>query len=230
MNLVMVDDEPLANARLSRLLSLQGFAPEQIHAFTQTSLAWPFLQQQPVSLLFLDVDMPEEDGLSLAARVRQQPWGASLPLVFVTAHPEHALSAFRVRAQDYLLKPIVAQDFALALQRLLPGPWLLVQQAGVSWRLPWADIQFLQAEDKLTRVQSGGREFWLNDSLKQLQTQMPPGWLRVHRSYLVNMAGVQGVAAQHGEHWLLLAQGQKLPISRRLLADVKAYWQAFAAE
>ncbi len=227
MNLVLLDDEPLANARLKRLLMLQGFAAEQIQCFEAFEPAWQFMSTHPVMLLLLDIDMPVLSGMEVAKRIRQQSWGQQMPIIFITAHPEHALSAFRVRAMDYLLKPVVAHEFAQTLSQLFHHRWLLVQQAGVQWRLPWQQILYLQAQDKLTRVQYQQREFWLPESLKQMEDQLPSGWLRVHRAYLVNMMWVDALITADNEHHLLLGEQIKIPVSRRLLAAVREYWELF---
>jgi len=102
MNVLLVDDEPLARARLRRLL--------QVHPDIQVmgeagsaEVAERALNDEP-DLIFLDIEMPGESGLAWAARLRQR--AVPPAIIFTTAHPQHALDAFVSSPVDYLLKPI----------------------------------------------------------------------------------------------------------------------------
>ena len=116
LNVLLVDDEPLARQRLERLLtpffesgrlSLVGKAADGIEALD-------FVTKQTVQLLFLDVQMPELDGFAVLDRLAPENRPA---VIFTTAHDQYALRAFEANAVDYLLKPIEAERLEKAVHR-----------------------------------------------------------------------------------------------------------------
>ncbi len=111
---LIVDDEPLAREGI-RLLIENKPAFQVIGECGSGAEALEFLNQQPADLLFIDVQMPEMNGIEAAAAIRQEP----MPIVvFVTAYDQYALEAFRVHALDYLLKPFNDAQFYSVLDRI----------------------------------------------------------------------------------------------------------------
>ena len=118
MNVLIVDDEPLARARLKRLLAenhtsihVQGEASNGNDALTQMK------KQQP-DLVFLDIDMPGLNGIEVANQLND----LAVPpaIIFITAHPEHALDAMQLNAAGYLVKPISEKDITDSFSGLRP--------------------------------------------------------------------------------------------------------------
>ena len=114
MKVLIVDDEPLARARLQRLLA---HYPDYNHA-AQASNGNEALQQvklQAPDIVFLDVDMPAMSGLEVATQLNK----LSVPpaIIFVTAHPEHALEALQLSAAGYLVKPVTEQNLAKTIAK-----------------------------------------------------------------------------------------------------------------
>lgn len=125
-NALIVDDEALARRNLELALA-EHRAWRCVGSCASAAEARVALQQQSVDLLLLDIQMPRQNGLSLAAELVREP---KPPLiVFVTAYDEHALAAFDVYALDYLLKPFDDARFAAMLQRA--DQWLCLQQASL---------------------------------------------------------------------------------------------------
>ena len=108
----LVDDEPLALKRLTRLLNQTGRA-EIIGSTTDPAEAIKYLSKNPVDALLLDIQMPGMNGFELLAKLPGQP-----SVVFTTAFDEYALNAFEVNSIDYLLKPIEAAHLDRALTKL----------------------------------------------------------------------------------------------------------------
>lgn len=223
MNLLLVDDEPLALQRLVRQCLALGFAEQQLLLAADASQAWQLAQQQTVQLCILDVDMPEQSGIELAQRLRQCDSTKDCPIIFVTAFEQHALAAFGVQAMDYLLKPVSQQQLGDSIDRALARPWLAVTQGTKQWRLPLQALLFVQASEKMLRLQTAEHEYWLEGSLKQWQQQYSPWLLRIHRSFLVNASHCQAIRQdKDGNHWLQLAHWpDELPISRRFYGAVR---------
>ena len=117
LKMLLVDDEPLARARLRTLLAeCQSPAAEVAGEAANAAQAMEHLRRQSFDAVLLDIHMPGADGLALAQVLRSLP--ESPPVVFVTAYAEHAVDAFRLRALDYLLKPVDDQRFREALGRV----------------------------------------------------------------------------------------------------------------
>ncbi|WP_255216487.1 LytTR family DNA-binding domain-containing protein [Pseudenhygromyxa sp. WMMC2535] len=251
---MIVDDEAPARRRLRRMLEriedvdVVAEAGDGVEALERLASHAP-------EALFLDIQMPGRDGLSLA-RVASLP-----PLVFVTAYDEHALAAFDVGAVDYLLKPVSRERLAAAVERLrervagpadaglddlratlarLAGPSVAPAVAspavassglaprvgareGASVRLfEVAEIGRFWSADKYTLFRHGGREHVLDESLSELELRLSAhGFARVHRSELVNLAWVSALHQEPGGVELELRDGQRAPVSRRMVAKVK---------
>jgi two-component system response regulator AlgR len=226
MRVMIVDDEPLARQRLQRLLAAHPHC-EVIALAEHGQQALQLVQQQAVDLVFLDIEMPGDNGLTVATTLAKlQPPPA---LVFVTAHPQHALAAFQVAPQGYLLKPVSAASLADCLQRLSVSTRAQLelqkqQQACLSVRvghelrqIPLNELLLLQAEDKYVRILYRGGEAYSEQSLKWFAGRYTEQLVRVHRNTLVPRARIRGVSrAADGRLLLQLADCHVQPeVSRR---------------
>ncbi|SEA98116.1 LytR/AlgR family response regulator transcription factor [Alkalimonas amylolytica] len=232
MKFLLVDDEPLARARLKRLMlahsdfELVGEAEDGEQALQLS------VQHQP-DLVLLDIEMPNLTGLEVAKALSQQPIPPAL--VFVTAHPQHALDALQVAAAGYLVKPVEADALAEVLQRIgkLTRAQLEAQKesvisyqlAGCLRQVPLSSVLYLVAEDKYVRLVSGQGEALLEQSLRQLE-QRYPQLLRIHRKVLINR---QYFVALHqsvqGYQVELAGCTQRLDVSRREAPRLKQLLQ-----
>jgi len=219
MRLLIVDDEAPARARLRRLLAaIEG--AEVVGEAADGEQALALAEHLQPDALLLDVQMPELDGLAVAA---------SLPddgpaVIFVTAFDAFALQAFDARAVDYLLKPVAPERLARALDRVrqraaprvpMPTTQLLVPtRAGVQV-LRVADIQWLEAADNYVTLHTPGREWLLRRTLAGLLADLGDGFIRVHRSIAVAWAQVAEVRPNDkGDALLRLRDGTELACSR----------------
>ncbi|MFN3899033.1 MAG: LytR/AlgR family response regulator transcription factor [Alishewanella aestuarii] len=229
MNILIVDDEPLARSRLRRLLAecaVNAVVTEAASAEQARQLA---ASLQP-DLVLLDISMPGESGLQLAEAFAS----SALPpaLIFVTAYPEHALAAFNVHPVDYLLKPVNISQLQRSLQRAgqlnrlqqQPPelPLVSYQHAGLQKAVPLTEVLFFAAEDKYVRMQLADQNILLDKSLHQLEVAYPQ-LLRIHRQTLINPLYLTAIRQPAtGPALAELVQGKfKLPISRRALSSVK---------
>lgn len=229
MNILIVDDEPLARSRLRRLLAecaVNAVVTEAASAEQARQLA---ASLQP-DLVLLDISMPGESGLQLAEAFAS----SALPpaLIFVTAYPEHALAAFNVHPVDYLLKPVNISQLQRSLQRACQLnrlqqqppelPLVSYQQAGLQKAVPLTEVLFFAAEDKYVRMQLADQNILLDKSLHQLEVAYPQ-LLRIHRQTLINPLYLTAIRQPAtGPALAELVQGKyKLPISRRALGTVK---------
>ena len=244
MHVLIVDDEALARSRLRALLSDCG--PEYtVQEASHAADAMAQLQTRTgagfVDLVLLDIHMPGQDGLSLAKAIQQLPFPPTI--VFVTAHLDHAVSAFELDAADYLTKPVRLARLQQALakaQRItrtpepisappLPDnePALLIQERGRTVRIPMAEVLFFKAEQKYVTVRTFSRSYILDGSLQELEARYAEHIMRVHRSMLVARRALRSLEkhfdAEEGEGWAVRLQGlaELLPVSRRQVAAVR---------
>ncbi|MGU3470872.1 response regulator [Paenibacillus sp. D51F] len=112
---IIVDDEELSVRRLSRIAGELG-GVDITRSFFSPAEACEFIRSHPVDVAFLDINMPEIDGMELGARLKQLQ--QSLEVVFVTGYDRYAVDAFEQDAADYVLKPVNAERLAKTLERL----------------------------------------------------------------------------------------------------------------
>lgn len=243
IDVLIVDDEPPARARLRGLLddcqaelanAVVGEADNGEAALRQVEALRP-------DVVLLDIHMPGMNGLDCAqamARLPQPP-----AVIFVTAHDEHAIAAFEVGAIDYLLKPVRLARLVEALQRARrltpadeatlaaltdPERHFTVNDRGRVWRVPVEDVLYLRAELKYVTLRTREREYVLAEALNQLEQAYPDDFLRIHRNCLVARRHLTGFELGHGNdagQWYAVLKNwpERLPVSRRQTQVIKAF-------
>jgi two-component system LytT family response regulator len=246
----LVDDEPLAIARLTRLLDETGRV-EVIGSSTSPEEAVEALRSSPPDVCFLDIHMPRLNGFEMLARLASQPI-----VVFTTAYDQYALDAFAVNSVDYLLKPVDPSHLDRALGRVerlrsrveLPTPDLqrLLRSLADSlhgskpeyleriasrlgdrlWFIDLAQVTHFFAKDKLTYAVEAGKAYCVDYTIVQLENLLNPRcFLRMHRSMIVNTEWIQEVTRLPGGGLnvrLKDARGTDLTVSRDRAREFKA--------
>lgn len=204
---ILIDDEPLALARLERLLQPYGGVIEIIDRAASGLEATEKINQLKPDLVFLDIQMPELNGFEVLERLTHLPW-----IIFSTAYDEYALKAFETNSIDYLLKPVDPQRLKKALDKLQrltqdePGAWrehmqklLAGIKAPASKRIQVRvgdhirflnpkDICFFRALDKYVEAHTFDEAFLLSETLNQLEAELAvEDFVRIHRSALINL-------------------------------------------
>ena len=233
MRALIVDDEPLARARLRRLLRAADDV-EVIGEAGDAAEARRLMEREP-DLVFLDIGMPGEDGITLAHQLR----AASLPpaIVFTTAHADRALAASETAPAGYLLKPVENEALLAAIRRAVqPNRCHRAPRQGLTVRLGREEVLLTAdhliaalAEDKSTHLYfldpadgQRRREAWLDTSLNELESSFD-GLLRIHRNSLVNPRHAHSLTHDAGQHHCHLRHLEfPLAISRRAWREVRA--------
>jgi two-component system LytT family response regulator len=225
---VVVDDEPLARARLRRLLAQHPEVDVLADCGSgEESIAT--LQELRPDVAFLDIRMPDMDGFDvLDALGPQRP----PQVVFVTAYSEHAVRAFEARALDYLLKPVSAERLKQALERLRPAGSAVeafperipVPVGGRIHLVETAQIDHVDAHANYVELHMGPRSLVLRETMTRLESRLDPKhFLRVHRSRLVRLDGiVEAQAHASGRFLLRLKCGARIVTGRSYAARVRS--------
>ncbi|QZY29371.1 LytR/AlgR family response regulator transcription factor [Nocardioides coralli] len=218
---LVIDDERPA---LDELIFLLGQDPRvgEILAEDSAADALRTLHEREVDVVFLDIQMPGLSGLDLAqvlARFRNPP-----PVVFVTAHEEHAVEAFDLQAVDYVLKPVREERLAEAVRRVIeatsrsmPGgdEQIPVERAGVTRFVARSEIRYVEAQGDYARLHTATDSHLLRTPLTALEEEWADaGFVRVHRSLLVALPHVDEVRFD-GSRCSVVIGGAVLQVSRR---------------
>jgi len=233
MKILIVDDEELARKRLKRLLRQLGFERDLTEA-SDGEDALQILEAEEFDLVFLDIQMPGLDGLSLAHVTQDLP-----PVIFTTAYSQYAVEAFEVNAVDYLMKPIQQARLQASIervqQRLQPksslqhteashatNPRILVKENKCVHYFDAREISRFWSADKYTSFLFNGKEYLLEESISSLEARLHPfGFLRVHRAELVQLSQVKTLINQDNQFSVILQDGQQARVSRRTLPTLK---------
>jgi len=231
---IIADDEELARRILREFLSKESdieIAAECPNGFE----AVKSVNELRPDVVFLDVQMPKLDGFEVLELVEPE-----VAVVFVTAFDQYAMKAFDAAAVDYLLKPFTADRFRAALDRVrarlaaaapappprdlklaarAPGEYLdrLVVKDGPRVHvIPVARLDYAEAQDDYVALRSESRNWLKQQTISSLESALDPRrFLRVHRSFLVNMERIARVEPNTKDTWLaILRDGSKIPMSR----------------
>ncbi len=251
LRIAIVDDEQPARNRLRELLAdCAAELPNEVVLEAVNGLqALDGLTECQPDVALLDIHMPGMSGIELARHLQQMSRPPAV--IFITAHDQHAVSAFEVNAIDYLLKPVRAVRLAAALRKHTPparaasasattstgadklagieaGPrqYLSVAERGKVLLVPLAEVLFLKADAKYVSVRTATAEHLIEESLSHLEEEFAAQFLRIHRNCLVaraHLRGVERVSGSEGEGWAVIIEGwpEKLPVSRRQWPLVK---------
>jgi DNA-binding LytR/AlgR family response regulator len=206
-----IDDEPLA---LQQIVAYIGKVPFlELAAQCQSALeARQFLEQDTVDAIFCDINMPDLNGMDFIKSLTVPPL-----VVFTTAYSEYAVEGFRVNAVDYLLKPFGLQDFQRAAnrlkERLTPSPLsphpsdISPQTSSIKddtiflkteyriVKVSISDIRYVEAMSEYLKVylQGEAKPIVTLLSMKKMEERLPENFMRIHRSYIVNLNMIQEV-------------------------------------
>jgi DNA-binding LytR/AlgR family response regulator len=228
LRVLVVDDEQPALDELGYLLSADERVGEVVTATTSTE-GLRILRETDVDAVFLDIQMPGLSGLELAevlGRFKEPP-----PVVFVTAHEQHAVEAFELHAVDYVLKPVRADRLAEAIRRIVSGTGgrpapedtqVAVERGGVTRFLDRGHISYVEAHGDYARLHTRtGDAYLVRIPLSTLEEEWhTAGFHRIHRSLLVALAHIDELRSEGGRCTVLVA-GTELPVARRHTRELR---------
>jgi DNA-binding LytR/AlgR family response regulator len=227
LRVLLIDDERPALDELAFLLERDPRVHDVLTTDSATE-ALRLLQDIDVDVVFLDIQMPGLSGLDLAqvlARFKSPP-----PIVFVTAHEEHAVEAFDLRAVDYVLKPVREERLAEAVRRVLEGSaspatggdeQIPVERGGVTRFVRRSEVLYVEAHGDYARLHTATASHLVRTPLSTLEEDWrPAGFVRIHRSLLVSLAHVDEVRMESGRCTVVVG-GTDLQVSRRHTRELR---------
>ena len=233
---LIVDDEVLARKKLCVLLERDP----DFHIVGECATAVDAiraLQQLRPALMFLDIQMPDEDGFSVIKAIGPD---ARPKIIFTTAYDNYAIQAFDAEAVDYLLKPFDEERFARAVKRAKSEiladmahrandgdegvavhsnrspERFVVKSEGRILFFTIDEIDWIEAASNYVKLYSNGRGHLVRHTMNEMERKLDPGqFLRIHRSIIVNVKKIRGVQpCNSGEFIVTLVNGKELPSSR----------------
>lgn len=223
---IIVDDDPLSREALRNSigqhpdLRLEG----SYHNALEAKMA---LAKKDLDLVFLDVEMPEMTGFELLNSYKNIP-----QVVMVTSNKNHAFEAFRYDVTDFISKPLEHTRFSQAIDRVLKYAQsmpqrveehnLVIKSDGVLIKLNSSEIDYVEAMGDYIKVVLADTNHVVHSTMKAFITQLPESFLRVHKSYIVNLDKVLEIDDSY-----LVGEYFNLPVSRSYKNDVKTKFKEF---
>jgi len=240
---VIADDEVLARQKLRQLLqddSNVEIVGEGANALETIDL----VQFTNPDLILLDIHMPDMDGFEIVSALSANQRVHLPKIIFTTAYDQYAIRAFEINAIDYLLKPFTRERLRQAFQRAEEqlsvshengagkkadqdgngyATRLVFKSKGRILFLPMTDIRWIGAEENYVRICADRENHLLRETMAHFETRLDPNcFIRVHRSAIVNLQHVKEIRtdSQEGESFVLMQDGQKVPMSRGYRARI----------
>lgn len=235
LNCLIVDDEPLARKLLSDYVQKVPYL-NLLRTCSDPMEALDFLRENPVDLLFLDIQMPEITGLTLLKILQKKPW-----VILTTAYSEYALESYELDVVDYLLKPITLERFLKSMEKInqrmqgianqqlpseqstvqtpeLPPPpaYIFVKDGTKLVKVKLSEIMYVEGMKDYVAIHTPQQRIVTLQRLKALEEQLPENlFIRIHNSYIVAL------------DWLDSIHKEKVKVGNALLPISDSYRKAF---
>ena len=217
MNCLIIDDNIIARTTMKQLAS-QVKDLVVLADFDNAMGAYSFLQQQPVDLLLLDIEMPGMTGLELTKNLtRNRPL-----IIFTTSKKEYAVEAFELNVADYIVKPVTPSRFIQAIDRareiiesnkedvrMAEDEFIFIRDSNVVRRLKVDDILYAEAMGDYVKLHTPQKFYAIHATLRAVEERLPPSkFIRVHRSYIASLQKIDTI--QDGA---LVINGKPVPVA-----------------
>jgi len=232
MKAIIIDDERLARQELKNLLAVHKEI-EIIAECSDAQQAKEKINELKPDIIFCDIQMPGKSGLELAEEI-----SATIDVVFITAHDEHAIKAFELNAFDYLLKPVQAERLSETIKKLsiketasrldnntplTEKDMVFIKDGEKCWFVRLSDIRLFESEGNYVRVYFDTFRPLILRSLNSLETRLnEKQFFRASRKHMINMSYIASVETWfNGGLNVKLKDGKEIEISRRQAVKLK---------
>ena len=214
---IILDDEPLAVQLLEKYVQKIPFL-ELVYTSDNPISVLEFIQNNEADLIFLDIQMPQLSGINLMKIAGEQ-----LKYILTTAYSEYALEGYEHNVIDYLLKPISFERFSKSTLKAqeffqlkeIPNSYFFVKSSGQQNRINFADISFIESIKDYVSINTENQEHIVLETLKSLENQLPDHFLRVHKSFIINLNKIQTIDGKN----IQLVSEKIIPIGETYKSD-----------
>ena len=221
MRIAVCDDEATFRFQISDMIDrIYGSMDVIIDQFSDGRMLLERFDANPYDVLFLDIEMPAMDGITLAKKLRER--SENVFLVFLTSHVEYALEGYEVNALRYLTKPIredkLREVLSYVMKKNSGKRQLMVKSDGEEFRINIADIVYLEAQNQYVMIHALSGDHLVRANLGDFEDQLKKdGFFRIHRGYLISLLKVKKLA----KGFVTMEGGALLPVSRSNLKALK---------
>jgi DNA-binding LytR/AlgR family response regulator len=218
---VIIDDEPIARDIIRDYVSkIAGF--EIAAEFDSPTDALLYLNETKVDLIFLDINLPEINGIEFAKSLMNRP-----SIIFTTAYREYAPEGFEIQAIDYLVKPFSFERFLKAISYFLKlsakpvskdsaekeltdeDEFVLLKDSGKTHKVHLKEIRYIESDGDYLKFHTKEKKIMIRGSLVSWEKMLPEQFIRIHNSYIISIKEVKSFTTYSVE-----LGGIELPISR----------------
>jgi DNA-binding LytR/AlgR family response regulator len=211
---LIVDDEQIAQQIVEQYI-LQTPELTLIAKCRNAMEAFAKLEQHPIDLIFLDIEMPLVNGLTFLKTLTDPP-----KVIFTTAYPNYAVQAFDLDVIDYLLKPFSYERFLKAIKKIKAPPTpepennpdghLLVKEKGGLIKVPYNQILFIKASKDYVKIVTNDQQYLASFTMKNLEELLPADkFVRIHKSYIAAVTHIKMIKADE----VVMSASHVLPLS-----------------
>lgn len=230
INVIAIDDEPLALMQIQKMIELTPYM-NLVAACSDAFEAMKALQENDVDAIFADINMPDLSGLDFVKSLDNPPI-----VVFTTAYSQYAIDGYKVNAVDYLLKPFGLPEFQQAATKVkkmydlihskqdesrIEGDILFVKVDYRIVRISISEISYIESQSEYLKIfMANGSSYMVLMSIKRMVEILPSqSFIRIHRSYIVNMNHVIEIARQR----VKIGKDMFLPIGESYKDEVSTF-------
>lgn len=230
MRIAICDDEEMYRVQLKSVLDkILVNADYEIETFADGNRLEEAYSEEPYDLVFLDIEMPAVDGITLARRLRSR--SEKVFIVFLTGHVEYALEGYEVNALRYLTKPVDTDKLKEVIRYVQDkqgsGRQIIVKEDGEQLLIDITDVIYMESMNQNVRIVTAKGEHVIRYNIGDFEQQLAgDGFFRIHRGYLVALAKVKKLAKSD----VIMEDGTTLPVSRSNIKPLKDALYAYVEE
>lgn len=224
---VITDDEPMARKGIKGYVEKVDFL-ELVGVCEDAVSLNSLLREQPVDLLFLDIEMPYINGLELLQSINNPP-----KVIFTTAYEQYAIKGFELEAVDYLLKPISFERFLKSVNRVYnlfrqtsapaASDHLFIKTDDKLVKISINDIVYIEAMENYINIYTAQTRYITHTTLKSvLECITDPGFIQTHKSFVINAAkitSIEGNLIELGKHQVPVSRSMKDAVLEKILKN-----------
>ena len=221
MRIAVCDDEEQFRLQLRDAIDkIYGSIDVIIDTFSDGRKLLERFDANPYDVLFLDIEMPAMDGITLAKRLRER--SENVFLVFLTSHVEYALEGYEVNALRYLTKPIredkLREVLSYVMKKNAGKRQLMIKSEGEELRINLSDILYFEAQNQYVSIHTNKEKHLVRANVSDFEVQLKDdGFFRIHRGYLISLLKVKKLVKTD----VSMEGGAVLPVSRSNLKALK---------